>query len=145
MLYATYGTFWFGVLAYLAATGLVLGSLKAGESRRWLYRGTVAAVAGAALLAVTQILRFVVWRHVPLTTSTDSLNLFVVLGTIVAVWVSWEPRRRGLILQAQGRHFDFLRRGSHDPRLFHFPGRISQRPAGIWMRFTHRSDCVLLG
>jgi ABC-type transport system involved in cytochrome c biogenesis permease subunit len=98
MLYATYGTFWFGVLAYLAATGLVLGSLKAGESRRWLYRGTVAAVAGAALLAITQILRFVVWRHVPLTTSTDSLNLFVVLGTIVAVSVSWEPRRRGLMV-----------------------------------------------
>lgn len=98
MLYATYGSFCIGVLAYLAGSGLVFSSLWAQDARRGLSLGTAAAVAGAAALAFTQFLRLAAWRHIPLTTSTDSLNLFVLLGTIVAVSVSWDPRRRGLMV-----------------------------------------------
>lgn len=98
MLLATYGTFVIGVLTYLVASGLVLAGMRKSASPVWLRAGTAVALLGMCLLACTQTLRLLVWHHVPLTTSTDSLNLFVVLGTIVAIAVAWDERRRGMLV-----------------------------------------------
>lgn len=97
MLFATYTVFYAGVAAYGGAAACALAGLRPGRAAACLPVARAAAIAAAGLFLATFALRVAAWGRPPLTTSSDSLNLFVLLGTATALAAAWPPQRRGLL------------------------------------------------
>lgn len=97
MLAATYIVFFGGVAAYVVAALCALAGLQPGRAARCLPAARLIALAAASLFVATFVLRIAVWGRPPLTTSSDSLNLFVILGTATALVAAWTPPRQGLM------------------------------------------------
>lgn len=77
--------FYIGVTVYTAAGLASVSCLRSARNGRLvLAKGLL--VGGGVCLIATFILRWVLWRALPLTTMTDSVNLFVVLTTVVMFW-----------------------------------------------------------
>jgi ABC-type transport system involved in cytochrome c biogenesis permease subunit len=97
VLVATYIYFFASVAAYGAATLCALAGLRPGRAAECLPVARALAVVAAGLIAVTFALRLAAWGRPPLTTTSDSLNLFVLLGTAIALGAAWPTARRGLL------------------------------------------------
>ncbi len=87
MIGATYAVFFLGVALVIASAALALVYLRSADARI-LAAASRLTLAGGACLALTFLLRLVMWRHVPLSTAVDSLNLFAVLTAFAAFSIS---------------------------------------------------------
>ena len=96
MMGATYFTFYTGVVLYAVAAVVAAAYLRRHED--FLLNAAFGiALAGALFLLGTFGLRIAAWHRLPLTTVTDSLNLFVVLSTVVMIFVAKRGRLRSLL------------------------------------------------
>jgi HemX protein len=88
--------FYCAVGAYVVAAGVALAYFARADERL-LRTGNGLAHLGAVLLLLTLVLRAVQWQRVPLTTMTDSLNLFVLLSTGIMMLVVRQEKMRSLL------------------------------------------------
>ncbi|MDX9972705.1 MAG: cytochrome c biogenesis protein CcsA [FCB group bacterium] len=96
MMGAIYFTFYAGV-AFYAVAAIVAAAYLRRQEDRLLKAAYGIALAGAVLILVTFALRITAWERLPLTNVTDSLNLFVLLSTIVMVIVAKQERMGSLL------------------------------------------------
>ncbi len=88
--------FFAGLALYLSAGILALVYLRAGSTRTLSTLSGLMA-AGCALLLVLFIIRWSMFGLLPLTTMGDSLNLFVLLGTVIALYIVHSNNVRPLL------------------------------------------------
>ncbi len=93
---ATNFAFYGAIALYAAAALAALDYLRRMEDRR-LTAAHRLMIAGALFLLATFVLRAVRWRLVPFTTLTDSLNLLLLLSTLVVAIVVRPEGRRSLL------------------------------------------------
>jgi HemX protein len=98
MLVPTYiALFYFGLAChFMAATAAVLFLRSTGNGRALMVGRNLLAL-GALALALTLVLRYVHWRHVPLTTGADSMTLFMIMVSALALVMSASEAHRGLL------------------------------------------------
>jgi HemX protein len=96
MMGATDITFYAAVALYAAAAAVAAAYLRRPEDRI-LNSAFLLTLGGSILLLVTFGLRISTWHRLPLTTVTDSLNLFVLLSTAVMVIVARQERMASLL------------------------------------------------
>ena len=90
-------------VAFYAGTALYVGAALVAAGYLWsagnqlLNVAKCLLVAGAICLVVTFLLRWTAWRLLPLTTITDSLNLFAVLTTAVMLWALRKNKTAALL------------------------------------------------
>ena len=87
--------FYLGAALYIAAGVMAVVYLRR-DSERALDTAIRLAAAGAACLAVTFLFRWFVWRLVPMTTVSDSINLLVLLSTLVMLFLMQKRNVRAL-------------------------------------------------
>ncbi len=80
-------TFYTGSAAYLCAAVLALAFLRV-NGERVLHAGGRVLVGGIVLLSLSFVLRWVAWGHLPMTTMTDSLDLFAIIAGVVIVVIA---------------------------------------------------------
>ncbi len=93
---AIYVALYAGVVCYAGAAAFSLWFLREETARRLHAAGRL-ATAGTVFLAVTFTLRYLHWRLLPMTSPTDSLVLFVLMGSVTASAVLWDEKRRALM------------------------------------------------
>ena len=87
--------FYSGVALYLAAAVTALRYLR--HANGWALRFALwLSAGGAALFMAAFLLRWATWRLVPLTTVSDSLNVLVVMSTVVMLLLMRRPNVRAL-------------------------------------------------
>lgn len=96
MFIATQATLYAGAACYVGGTLAALWYLRGGSAQGSALAARL-AMAGALLLLLTLGLRFVNWRLLPMTTGTDSMVMFAVMGTAIALVTSRKPDRRALM------------------------------------------------
>jgi ABC-type transport system involved in cytochrome c biogenesis permease subunit len=87
--------FYLGAALYIAAGVMAVLYLRP-DNDRALDRAIRLAAAGAACLAATFLFRWLVWRLVPMTTVSDSINLLVLLSTLVMLFLMQKRNVRAL-------------------------------------------------
>lgn len=92
----TYTALYAGVASYVGAAALSLWYLREETARRLRAAGQL-AVLGAVFLAISFSFRLLHWRLLPMTSPTDSLVLFVLMGSLTASTVLWDAKRRALM------------------------------------------------
>lgn len=96
MFLATQATLYAGGACYVGGTLAALWYLRGGNAPVLNLAGRLALI-GAVLLLATLVLRFVNWRLLPMTTGTDSMVMFALMGTVIALVTSRKPDRRALM------------------------------------------------
>ena len=96
MFLATQAVLYAGAAGYIGAAFLALCYLRGGRMP-CLENARRAAMAGVLLLAATVALRFITWRLLPMTSGSDSMVLFALMGTVIALVTSTKPDRRALM------------------------------------------------
>jgi len=88
--------FFAGLAVYLAAGGVAVAYLRAGSARTLdILSGLLGT--GCGLLLLLFVARWKMFGLLPLTTMGDSLNLFVILGTAIALYISLSNNVRPLL------------------------------------------------
>lgn len=88
--------FYLGLALFVLATGAALAYLRNGAARMLTTEAGLLAVGGVALL-ITFGLRWAMYGLLPLTNMGDSLNLFVILGTAIALFIAHSNNVRTLL------------------------------------------------
>jgi HemX protein len=88
--------FFGGLAVYLAAGAVALAYLRAGSARTLSILSGILAT-GCGLLVVVFAMRWRMFGLLPLTTMGDALNLFVILGTAIALYISHRNNVRPLL------------------------------------------------
>ncbi len=86
----TYIAFYMGMALYMVAGFQACVYLAKGNRRR-MAAGTSLAMAGGWLLIIVFALRWTTWGRLPLTTTVDALDLFIMLTTAITVWMARRP------------------------------------------------------
>ena len=81
-------TFYLAMALYLGAVAMLLLYMKT-SNLRWLHATAACMLGGVIALGVCFLLRWHTWGLVPLTSSTDVLNLFVFLSTSIMLIVAY--------------------------------------------------------
>ena len=87
MIAATQATLYCGAVLYLAATVFAVVFLRTLSKPALRVASRLTWCAGMLYL-LAFLLRWATWRLLPLTTMGDSLVLFVLLSTVIALWVT---------------------------------------------------------
>lgn len=83
------------IIFYLACAAYLLAGIAAmwywrNPQDRVLITANRATVVGAVLIAAIFVLRWSTWKLIPLTSMSDSLNLFVLLATLIMLFVAYK-------------------------------------------------------
>lgn len=98
MLPAIYAAFSIGVVLELLAAAMALVLPWRARSVDSLRVPQVVAALGALLLAIALGLRWAMFQRVPLTSGVESLSLLVIMLTVTVLGLTYESRRRTLVL-----------------------------------------------
>ena len=89
-------SFFGGLALYLAAGIVALAYLRGGSAKVVAAESSLLG-AGALVLLITLVMRWAMYGLLPLTNMGDSLNLFLILGTAIALFIAHSNKVRALL------------------------------------------------